>query len=464
MIEESESDYARLSFKNSFEPSYWTIAGLNGNVNANERLNFYNSTKGDIMSLTGNGNVGINNYNPQAKLDVYGGQTGIKVQPTDFYIPGLESKLYGIDIKIEHSDPIYSDDIIGIKSSVNYGWASSFIGEFDGNFSRANFGSVIHDDYYWLFGIYGGYIYTYGNEDHVGLFIECDDYESPGDAVGIHAAVDKFGDVAGLFYGDVQYSGGLYDISDQMFKENIKEYSGALEKLLKVKTKTYDYKIDEFSSINFGSNSDQGFIAQEFEEIFPELVKNSFLPASMDATTGKKTEKIQFKAVNYVGLIPVIVSAMQEQQSEIDSLNLSLNSREIENIELTNAIEDLQIQMAELKNIVLNSNIVQNNSSKGADNYNTSVTLMHSDAWLEQNIPNPFSGSTVIRCNIPNGFNSAEIMITSKAGEIIKRINLDQSGINQITIESSTIAAGGYQYTLVIDGVVNDTKQMLLTK
>ncbi len=72
MVEELENDYARLSFKNSTGASYWTIAGLTSTIINDARLNFYNSNYGDVMSLTGSGNVGIGTYNPTYKLDVCG--------------------------------------------------------------------------------------------------------------------------------------------------------------------------------------------------------------------------------------------------------------------------------------------------------------------------------------------------------------------------------------------------------
>ena len=49
-----------------------------------------------------------------------------------------------------------------------------------------------------------------------------------------------------------------------------------------------------------------GFIAQELELVFPELVETN-------KTTG-------YKAVNYDGMIPVLVEGMKEQQAQIDEL------------------------------------------------------------------------------------------------------------------------------------------------
>ncbi len=76
---EAEDDYARLRMTNSlFDAStnnrYWDIAGRIG-VNSSgleDRLNFYLRGFGDILSLRGNGRVGIGTISPAATLDVIG--------------------------------------------------------------------------------------------------------------------------------------------------------------------------------------------------------------------------------------------------------------------------------------------------------------------------------------------------------------------------------------------------------
>jgi len=69
---ENESDYARLSFANTTDASYWSIAGLIQATHANSRLNFYNSAIGDVLSITGDGKVGISTTSPMYTLDVCG--------------------------------------------------------------------------------------------------------------------------------------------------------------------------------------------------------------------------------------------------------------------------------------------------------------------------------------------------------------------------------------------------------
>lgn len=68
-LTESEADYARLSFRNTeVENRFWTVAAVNADNEANERLNFYHSETGDIMTVRGNGNIGIMEFNPTARL------------------------------------------------------------------------------------------------------------------------------------------------------------------------------------------------------------------------------------------------------------------------------------------------------------------------------------------------------------------------------------------------------------
>jgi hypothetical protein len=72
LYDNNSSNYSRLQFQNSSGPKYWTIAGyLNNTTDASSRLNFYHSVYGDVMTLTGDGKVGIG-WSPLEKLDVYG--------------------------------------------------------------------------------------------------------------------------------------------------------------------------------------------------------------------------------------------------------------------------------------------------------------------------------------------------------------------------------------------------------
>lgn len=72
LLYENDADFARINFQNNNSYAYWAIAGYNDASTENERLNFYNSNTGNIMSLTGNGRVGIGADYPTTTLEVNG--------------------------------------------------------------------------------------------------------------------------------------------------------------------------------------------------------------------------------------------------------------------------------------------------------------------------------------------------------------------------------------------------------
>jgi len=72
LLYEHDNDYGRLMFKNFYTTSTWTIAGAPNNTSSVARVNFFYSATGDILSITGDGKVGINTTNPSQALHVVG--------------------------------------------------------------------------------------------------------------------------------------------------------------------------------------------------------------------------------------------------------------------------------------------------------------------------------------------------------------------------------------------------------
>lgn len=65
LIDESDNDYARIMFEtNGSSTKNWTIAARTTATNSGDLLNFYHNVTGDIVSIVGDGSVGIMNTNP----------------------------------------------------------------------------------------------------------------------------------------------------------------------------------------------------------------------------------------------------------------------------------------------------------------------------------------------------------------------------------------------------------------
>ena len=90
-------------------------------------------------------------------------------------------------------------------------------------------------------------------------------------------------------------SGDVVVSSDARLKSNIVSLGSTLSRLLLIDGKSYEMK----------GKQKIGVLAQDIKEVFPELVTE-------DAN--------EMLAVNYQGLVPVLINALKEQQSEIEIL------------------------------------------------------------------------------------------------------------------------------------------------
>lgn len=148
---------------------------------------------------------------------------------------------------------------------------------------------------------------------------------------------------AGYFVGDVYVSGKFSNPSDRRLKKNIKPLSSSLEKILKVKGVSFDWK-DEKTQKNNGNT--YGVIAQDLEKVYPELVSK-----------GKHTTKLKdARSVNYMGLIAPLIEATKEMYSKFMAI-FDLHDKRLDKLEKENA--ELKAQLAEQKKMMLELNKMQ---------------------------------------------------------------------------------------------------------
>ena len=118
---------------------------------------------------------------------------------------------------------------------------------------------------------------------------------------------------------DLTVSGDVVVSSDARLKSNIVSLGSTLSRLLLIDGKSYEMK----------GKQKIGVLAQQIKEVFPELVTE---------------DSNEMLAVNYQGLVPVLINALKEQQSEIDVLK----EQESKYLEQEKRLERLEKLVAQL--------------------------------------------------------------------------------------------------------------------
>ena len=114
------------------------------------------------------------------------------------------------------------------------------------------------------------------------------------------------GTAASTTAGEIRATGDItaFYSSDVRLKENIQPIQNALEKVQSISGNTYDWK-EGYEEIHSHKGNDVGVIAQEIEEILPQIVTN---------------RDNGFKAVQYEKIIPLLIEAVKELSAKVDRL------------------------------------------------------------------------------------------------------------------------------------------------
>jgi hypothetical protein len=107
--------------------------------------------------------------------------------------------------------------------------------------------------------------------------------------------------------GNVTNTNGSYGtISDAKLKENIVDSTPKLDKVNQLKVRNYNFIGDELKQI--------GFVAQEFEQVFPSMVEESADKDVDGNDLGTTT-----KTIKTTVLIPILVKAIQELNAKVEA-------------------------------------------------------------------------------------------------------------------------------------------------
>jgi hypothetical protein len=233
--------------------------------------------------------------------------------------------------------------------------------------------------------------------------------------------------------------GSAFTNSDLRKKKNINNIKSPYEKVLKLRGVTYDFiktnaEIAKTDSIvnklkSYDGNIAEykkkenmqhyGLIAQELEAVVPELVE---------------TDEKGYKFINYEGIIPLLLESIKAQDS---------------------IMNNLKTEIAEIKKLLLTGN-----NKKSAE---TTLANGIKAPQLFQNTPNPFTENTTIGFYLPLTVIKANIYIYDLQGKQVKSYGLAQRETGSIVIYGSELMPGMYNYSLISDGKIIETKQMVLT-
>lgn len=230
--------------------------------------------------------------------------------------------------------------------------------------------------------------------------------------------------------GSLTVNGGTAVTSDKRLKRNIQDFKPGLNELMEIRPVSYQYNGTAGTLVD---RPYVGVVAQELQKVLPNFVsEHEFV---VDDNNGEKLETENYLKIHDSELKYVIINAIQEQQKIIDDQAKRIN-------DLESMINDLS----------------QNQISTQSINWDGQTSK------LGNNIPNPFSDKTSIEYFVPQNTKNASIRIIDVSGQVIKTVNIIEKGQGLLEVNALNVPAGIYNYQLLVDNKVVDTKKMVLTK
>lgn len=207
---------------------------------------------------------------------------------------------------------------------------------------------------------------------------------------------------------------GYVTTSDGRLKTGITDLNYGLKEIMSLRPVSYTLKE------NPECGTKLGLIAQEVDKVVKEVVVHGVL-----GETAKEDERL---GIMYSDLIPVLIKGIQEQQQQIEGLR--------------NMVESLLMNNA----TGLNKGVIKEDEYK----------LVSS--------PNPATGKATISFNIPANASTAQLVLMDATGKKIKSFSNLIDGLNTVVLETASLQAGSYIYSLVLNGSIAQSKILSVVK
>jgi hypothetical protein len=417
---------------------------INGaNANGTSVFGNFNSSSGDQNNflIGSSNNTPLGNYNNML--------VGFANQSSNGYLSGQYGMAVGMGV------PTYLNALI-IGNSTNHGLNAAALDVLNQGFNinalatKRSFPAIIIDGSNFI-GV------RKQNVNYGSIEVNAIEYGA-GNSCGIWASADASAppntSIAAKFDGDVVFNGTLMGTnnivtSDQQFKTNVDTISNPVAIIKNLLPKTYYLDTTNIYNMNFSSKKQYGFIAQDVQQILPELVSTVVKPTITNPINNTVVEQgVTYKSLNYNAFFALITAAMQKQQRQIERQDSIITVQGNLLTALTQSVNSC----------CSNSNI----RTTGIIGNQTNIELSDNNVIvLNQNVPNPFAESTIITYNIPVDFKVAQIIFNTMDGRIIKAVDVNLKGKGQINVYANDLTNGLYSYYLIVDGKVIDTKKLI---
>jgi len=223
--------------------------------------NIGSNAQTEKMRITANGNVGIGTQNPSSKLEIAAGNNtefirlnNSTTQPFHIF---FGNNLAGVS----NANGVVYFEINGINGDETYVMGGHVVPDYNYDISQRDLGSSNH---MW------NNVYAYD-----------------------------------MYLNSINNWISNWYWSDKRFKKDIEPINSALSNVLKLKPVKYSWNTEEFPDKHFDNKRHIGLIAQEVEEVYPEVVN---------------TNDEGFKSVDYNKLTVVLIKAIQELNNKIEQL------------------------------------------------------------------------------------------------------------------------------------------------
>ncbi len=239
--------------------------------------------------------------------------------------------------------------------------------------------------------------------------------------------------------------------SDERLKQNVQDISGAREILTSLRPVNFEWVQDYRSTFKGLPQNNWGFIAQEAEQVLPDMVET--IPQETYGDSANLVTLSDVKLLNQSPLVPILVKGYQELNDIVVN-----QSQQIQNLtQLVDSLADVisnccQSEEPMYRTAPEKESVIENSE----ETTNSQKILLH------QNDPNPFQYTTQIKYEIPDDFETASVLIFDTQGRILRELNITSNNkIGVITVYASDLNKGIYSYSLIVDGKLISTKKMV---